>query len=47
MTKLPAVTMPETGLDTACVSDHALLRYIERRHGVDEWPTWPKGRRAR
>ena len=29
------VTMPETGLLRADVTDHAVLRYLERGHGLD------------
>ena len=28
-------TMPETGILVASVSDHAVLRYLERQHGVE------------
>ncbi|MBB4122936.1 hypothetical protein [Martelella radicis] len=31
----PSSPMPTTGFEIALVSDHAVLRYIERRHGVD------------
>ena len=27
--------MPVTGFEIAVVSDHALLRYLERKHGLD------------
>lgn len=29
------VTMPETGFTLADVTDHAVLRYLERGHGID------------
>lgn len=28
-------TMPETGIARAVVTDHAVLRYLERVHGLD------------
>ncbi|TCT35395.1 hypothetical protein [Martelella mediterranea] len=31
----PVSSMPVTGFEIAVVSDHALLRYLERRHGLD------------
>lgn len=33
--KPPAKPMPETGLRIAVVTDHALLRFLERRHGLN------------
>lgn len=29
------ITMPETGFKIAVVTDHAVLRFLERRHGLD------------
>lgn len=29
------MTMPETGFTRADVTDHAVLRYLERSHGLD------------
>ncbi|BCH63234.1 hypothetical protein RvVAT039_04500 [Agrobacterium vitis] len=33
--KPPAKPMPETGFTIAVVTDHAVLRFLERRHGID------------
>ncbi|MDQ0454694.1 hypothetical protein [Rhizobium paknamense] len=35
MRKPPANPMPETGFTIAVVTDHAVLRFLERRHGID------------
>lgn len=33
--KPPVKPMPETGFKIAVVTDHAVLRFLERRHGLD------------